>query len=129
MTVASVSSAVEAPPPPARGWPRERVVGHMLVGLWIVLGIGLVVYLTNAWNPALMEKYAPAYLSGLGVTVGLVAISVLTGAVLSVPVAYARMSGNRFLTAVAFGYVYFFRGTPLLAQAFLIYYGLGSFKP
>jgi polar amino acid transport system permease protein len=51
------------------------------------------------------------------------------GAVLSVPVAYARMSKNRILSAIAYGYVYFFRGTPLLAQTFLVYYGLGSFRP
>ena len=45
------------------------------------------------------------------------------------PVAYARMSKNRILSAIAYGYVYFFRGTPLLAQAFLIYYGFGAFRP
>ncbi len=45
------------------------------------------------------------------------------GAILSVPIAYARMSKNTILSALAYGYVYFFRGTPLLAQTFLIYYG------
>ena len=39
------------------------------------------------------------------------------------------MSKNRILSALAYAYVYFFRGTPLLAQTFLIYYGLGSFRP
>ena len=33
------------------------------------------------------------------------------------------------LSGLAYGYVYFFRGTPLLAQTFLVYYGLGSFRP
>ena len=48
---------------------------------------------------------------------------------LSMPIAYARMSKNTILSALAYGYVYFFRGTPLLAQTFLIYYGVGSFRP
>jgi polar amino acid transport system permease protein len=39
------------------------------------------------------------------------------------------MSKNRVLNAIAYAYVYVFRSTPLLAQLFLIYYGLGSFRP
>jgi polar amino acid transport system permease protein len=66
---------------------------------------------------------------GLGVTLTLVAISCLVGAILSVPVAYARMPKNPLLSVPAYAYVYFFRGTPLLAQTFLIYYGFGSFRP
>jgi polar amino acid transport system permease protein len=123
------SETVHRPPPPARGWPRERVVGTALVALWALLGIGLVLYLFNAWNPALFEKYAPLYLKGVGVTLTLVALSMVIGSVLSLPIAYARMSKNPVLNALSYGYVYFFRGTPLLAQTFLIYYGLGSFRP
>lgn len=123
------SETVLRPPPPARGWPRERVVGTALVALWALLGIGLALYLFNAWNPGLFEKYAPLYLKGVGVTLTLVALSMVIGSVLSLPVAYARMSKNSVLNALSYGYVYFFRGTPLLAQTFLIYYGLGSFRP
>ena len=39
------------------------------------------------------------------------------------------MSKNPILSAFAFAYVYFFRGTPLIAQLFLIYYGFGAFRP
>ena len=35
---------------------------------------------------------------------------------------------TRVLNSLAYAYVYFFRGTPLLAQTFLVYYGLGSFR-
>ena len=38
------------------------------------------------------------------------------------------MSNNRIISSVAYFYVYFFRGTPLIAQVFLIYYGVGSFN-
>jgi polar amino acid transport system permease protein len=120
---------VDRPPPIARGWPRARITGYLLIGFWIAVGIGLVTYLVLAWNPALFAKYAPAYISGLGVTLGLVVISTVIGAILSAPIAYARMSRNPVLSALAYSYVYFFRGTPLLAQTFLVYYGLGSFRP
>jgi polar amino acid transport system permease protein len=120
---------VDRPPPPARGWPRERIAGTALVAAWALLGLGLALYLFYAWDPELFEKYAPLYLRGVGVTLSLVAVSIVIGAVLSVPIAYARMSKNRVLNGFAYAYVYFFRGTPLLAQTFLIYYGLGSFRP
>ncbi|GAA2873550.1 polar amino acid transport system permease protein [Aminobacter niigataensis] len=120
---------VQRPPAPPRGWSRERIMGWAFVGLWAALGISLVTYLFSAWNPELFAKYAPSYLSGLRVTLTLVAVSIVLGAILSLPICYARMSKNRVLNAVSYGYVYFFRGTPLLAQTFLIYYGFGSFRP
>jgi len=127
--VANVSVDVERPPPPARGWPRQRVIGYGLVGLWILAGLGLVAYLALSWNLEFIAKYAPAYLSGVGVTLTLTVVSVLFGAVLSIPIAYARMSRSLVLSGLAYAYVYFFRGTPLLAQAFLVYYGSGSLAP
>lgn len=130
MSVAeSAYAAIERPPPPARPWTVGRIVGYVAVACWIAAAIGLIVYLTNAWNPDLFERYAPLYLKGLWVTIRLVIISTLIGTLLSIPIAYARMSSNRILKALSYGYVYFFRGTPLLAQTFLIYYGLGSFRP
>lgn len=127
--VASQAAVVEPPPPIARSWTRTRIAGHVLVGLWILLGVLLAVYLVTAWNPELFRRYAPTYASGLGVTMTLVVISTLLGALLSIPVAAGRMSRNPVIGGIAYGYVYFFRGTPLLAQTFLIYYGLGSFRP
>ncbi|KQU70016.1 amino acid ABC transporter permease [Aminobacter sp. DSM 101952] len=120
---------VQRPPAPPRGWSHERIMGWALVGLWSALALSLVVYLFRAWNPELFAKYAPSYLSGLRVTLTLVAVSIVLGAILSLPICYARMSKNRVLNAISYGYVYFFRGTPLLAQTFLIYYGFGSFRP
>lgn len=80
-------------------------------------------------NFDILATYGPRLLSGLVVTIELVALSVGIGAILALPVALARLSGSRLLGGVAFGYVYFFRGTPLLAQVFLIYYGSGQFRP
>ncbi len=80
-------------------------------------------------NLDLLARYGPRMLEGLLVTVELVAISVVLGALLALPIALARQSEKRWLRALAFGYVYFFRGTPLLAQLFLVYYGTGQFRP
>ncbi|MBZ9740590.1 MULTISPECIES: ABC transporter permease [unclassified Mesorhizobium] len=126
----SVSQAisVDRPPPRARGWPRTRIVGYALVGLWILFGLGILAYLIYAWNGEFFARYAPAYLQGLWTTLSLVAISMVVGAIFSLPVTYGRMSKSRFLSGLAYCYVYFFRGTPLLVQVYLVYYGLGSFR-
>ena len=128
MSAASESAPVDRPPALPRRWTRERLVGHGLVALWALLGVGLVAYLFGAWDPALFARYLPLYWSGLQVTLALVGASMVIGALLSVPIAYARMSRNPVLGAISYAYVYFFRGTPLLAQTFLVYYGLGSFR-
>ncbi|AZO68394.1 MAG: ABC transporter permease subunit [Mesorhizobium sp.] len=122
-------AAIDRPPALPRGWSRQRILGYALVCLWIAFLVGIAAYLILAWNGELFAKYAPGYVSGLGITLLLVAISIVLGAILSVPIAYARMSKNRVLSGLAYAYVYFFRGTPLLAQTFLVYYGVGSFRP
>jgi polar amino acid transport system permease protein len=127
MSAAADTVDIDRPPPEQRGWTRQKALGYVLLGLWTLFGIGLVWFLITSWNPELARKYGPGYLSGLGVTLALVSISMVLGAILSVPIAYARMSKNAVLSGLAYAYVYFFRGTPLLAQTFLVYYGLGSF--
>jgi len=117
------------PPAPPRQWTKPRIIGHVLVAIWTALIIGLLVYLYTAWNPELVRKYGPSYFQGLMTTLSLVTSSIILGAVISIPVTLGRMSKNRIFGAIAYAYVYFFRGTPLIAQVFLIYYGLGSFKP
>ncbi|MDP3898832.1 MAG: ABC transporter permease [Mesorhizobium sp.] len=129
MSAVDALPVTERPPALARPWGGKRMAGTALVALWIAIGFGMIAYFVTAWNPDLFNRYLPYYMSGILVTLTLVGISIVIGAVLSVPIAYARMSQNRLLSAVSYGYVYFFRGTPLLAQTFLIYYGLGSFRP
>jgi len=127
--VANAAVDVERPPPVARGWPTARIVGYLLVGLWMLAGIGLIIYLVLGWSSGFVGKYGASYLRGIGVTLTLTVISIVIGALLSFPIAYARMSRNWILSGIAFAYVYFFRGTPLIAQAFLVYYGSGSLAP
>jgi polar amino acid transport system permease protein len=125
-------TAIGEAAPPKRvqtGFTPARVGGWFLMALWIALGIELVWKLTSDFDAEFFEKHFPALLKGLVVTLELVTLTMLLAGVMSVPVALARVSKNRFVSGAAYMYVYFFRGTPLLAQTFLVYYGAGEFRP
>lgn len=69
------------------------------------------------------ESLFPLLRSSL-LTINLTVISMAIGACLALPLALGRLSTNRWLAGFCFSYIYYFRGTPLLVQIFLIYYGL-----
>ena len=74
----------------------------------------------------LIQLAVPVLLKGLWVTAALTVISVMIGFNLGLGLALMRMSSNRFLSGFAKYYSNVFRGTPLLVQLFLFYYGLGQ---
>lgn len=78
-------------------------------------------------NFELMVEALPKLASGIPLTLQLVSLSLLLGFVFAIGLALMRLSENRVVSRLAYGYVYYFRGTPLLVQIFLIYYGLGQF--
>ena len=78
---------------------------------------------------AFMGETLLALLAGIPLTLNLAFSSVALGAVVALALALMRMSGVRPLDWFARAYVFVFRGTPLLVQIFLIYYGLGQFRP
>ncbi len=128
MTTATLNETVVRPPPPARRWNKARIVGVALLTLWIAAALGLVYYLITAYTQAFADRYAMKFLHGLWVTFQIVGLSLVFGSLLSFPVALGRLSKNPVIGAVSFGYSYLMRGTPLLAQTYLVYYGLGSFN-
>jgi octopine/nopaline transport system permease protein len=65
--------------------------------------------------------------AGVPLMLQLAALSIAIGAVFAMVLALMRVSGVQALDLAARGYVFVFRGTPLLVQIFLIYYGLGQF--
>ena len=69
------------------------------------------------------------YFEGLKNTLILVSISLFIGLSFAVPLAVLRTSKNLLVSGPIRAYVYCFRGTPLLVQMFLIYYGMGQFEP
>jgi polar amino acid transport system permease protein len=87
--------------------------------LWVAGAIG--------FNTDIMATYGARIIAGCGTTLLIVALTMPIGAVIAYPLAMARMSKNRLLSNLAAGYIYFLRGTPQLAQLFLIYAGLATF--
>ena len=69
----------------------------------------------------------PDFFRGLRVTLILLAIALATGFVLSIPLAMARVSQNKWLSMPVFLFTYVIRGTPLLVQMFMVYHGLAQF--
>ncbi len=80
------------------------------------------------WDWNVIIEYFPRLIDGLWLTLELVFFSGLLGLILAVPLALMRASHNPWLRALPFGYIFFFRGTPLLVQIFLIYYGASQFE-
>ena len=70
----------------------------------------------------------PLLAKGAGLTLQLLFLSGFLGLCLAVPVAIARLSKTWWVSILPRTYVFLFRGTPLLVQLFLVYYGLGQFE-
>jgi len=72
-------------------------------------------------------KWLPKFFQGAVLTLELVGIAVILGLLLAIPLGIARSSKLWFVRAFPYAYIFFFRGTPLLVQLFLVYYGLAQF--
>ena len=72
-------------------------------------------------------KWLPKLLQGATLTLELVAVAVVLGLILAIPMGIARASRSPYVRALPYAYIFFFRGTPLLVQLFLVYYGLAQF--
>ena len=68
------------------------------------------------------------FLLGAWVTLQLTLLALVIGGLLSIPLAIVRAGTNPLLNAPVWAFTYTFRGTPLLVQTYLIYYGLGQFE-
>lgn len=75
-----------------------------------------------SWLP----KYLPMLPHAIFVTLQLVAFTMVFGIILAVPLGLAQVTGPKWLANIARSYCTFMRGTPLLIQLYLFYYGLGS---
>ena len=76
----------------------------------------------------LMITSLPKLLSASVITLKLLSASLIAGMVLGLFFAILRLSKNIIINQFAYGYSYVFRGTPLLVQIFIIYFGLGQIE-
>ena len=70
----------------------------------------------------------PLYANGAWVTLQLLVISLLLGLAIAIPLGVLRAMPNQWVSRSIWLYTYTFRGTPMLVQLFIIYYGLGQFE-
>jgi polar amino acid transport system permease protein len=98
----------------------------------------IVVALSAAWDVAVNKRYhwdvvvsylfAPQIMAGAGLTVLLTVVSMTAGITLGTVLAVMRLSANPILSTISRGYIWFFRGTPLLVQL-IFWYNIAALYP
>jgi polar amino acid transport system permease protein len=76
----------------------------------------------------LFDRFGWRMVEGFGVTLQLTTISVALGFAMAMPLAFVRVFSSAPVSLAAFTYTYLFRGTPILAQLFLVYHGSAQFQ-
>lgn len=100
---------------------------HRLALIALALGVAAWAVWAGRWH--WIDRYAALALWGLWQTVWLLGLSCILGFALAVPLGLAQAAGPWVLAAPARAFCTLIRGTPLLLQLWLIYYGLGSLFP
>ncbi|OQM77293.1 ABC transporter permease [Manganibacter manganicus] len=77
---------------------------------------------------AFLSETTMTLLAAVPTTLALFSLSVAIGGLLALLIVWMRVGGNPVLSAFAKGYIFVFRGSPLLIQMFLVFYGLAQFK-
>ncbi|MFD9034553.1 amino acid ABC transporter permease [Streptomyces sp. NPDC059567] len=131
---ATLTKTPSAAPPAA----HLRIVPARRTGQWaaatvvsVLLALGTVSVVRNKafqWDVVGDYFTSTAVLRGLGLTLWLTALVMLLGFALGTLLAVFRLSGNPVLRAVSWGYIWFFRSTPILVQL-LFWFNIGALYP
>lgn len=81
-----------------------------------------------SFDLSIIASSLPLIASGIWITLKLLVLSSVMGMILAVCILLLRISGRWYLAWPAMVYIYFLRGTPILVQIFIIYYGLPQFE-
>ena len=76
-----------------------------------------------SFDLSLIAEALPKILTGIGLTFQLLILSAVLGLALAIIIMLMRISGKWYLSWPAQVYIYIFRGTPILVQIFIVYYG------
>jgi polar amino acid transport system permease protein len=108
---------------------REFFVPRRIVML--ALGLALVVWcvVTLRWDWLANPKYQALIVTGIWNTLWLLVVTMVIGMALAIPLGLAQAVGPWYLAAPARVFCGVIRGTPLLLQLWLLYYGIGSLFP
>ncbi|MBQ4823632.1 MULTISPECIES: ABC transporter permease [unclassified Leisingera] len=106
---------------------RDLMQPHRIVMMLIFAALVIWCAVSLRWD--WLPKYAPLALEGLWTTIWILAASLVIGFLLAVPLGLAQAVGPWYLSVPARTFCTIIRGTPLLLQIWLLYYGLGSLFP
>lgn len=123
-----IKAGIEEAEAPASTGPAARwLQPHRVVLILIAAGLFVTMAMTMRWD--WLPQYSGQLLTGLWRTVWLLVASVALGFLMAVPLGLMQVTGPWFLSAPARGFCTLIRGTPLLLQLWLLYFGLGSLFP
>lgn len=95
----------------------------------LLIGAGLIALVATSMRWYWLPDYYGALLAGIWKTILILVSTSLLGFVLAVPIGLVQVTGPRPLAMLCQGFCTIIRGTPLLLQLWLLYYGLGSLFP
>lgn len=95
----------------------------------IALALALVLWSAFSLRWDWLAEYAPLMAEGIWNTIWILVVTSVLGMVLAIPLGLAQAAGPWYLAAPARSFCTVIRGTPLLLQLWLLYYGLGSLFP
>ncbi len=103
-----------------------RHPGRWIAAVAILLVLAALIHSlwtnTNIIHSSITEfLFDPRIIKGVGLTIFITVVSMVIATILAIVLAVMRMSANPVLRAVSFGYIWFFRGTPLLVQ--IVFWG------
>jgi polar amino acid transport system permease protein len=97
----------------------------ILIAVAVLAIAAAAVFMRWDWLP----QYYDLALAGLWRTIWILAVTCALGLALAIPLGFVQAAGPRWLAAPAYAFCTVIRGTPLLLQLWLLYYGLGSLFP
>jgi polar amino acid transport system permease protein len=106
-----------------RSWVRP----HRLILAGIAAALVLLMAFNMDWS--WLERYGTDIINALWLTITLLVSSIIAGFLLAVPIGLVQVTGPRSLAWLALGFCTIIRGTPILLQMWVLYYGLGSLFP
>jgi polar amino acid transport system permease protein len=108
---------------------QALLIPRRLIMLAIAAGLLALCFIYGRWDWLAEAKYQKLMLTGIGNTLTLLVITIVLGMSLAIPLGLAQAVGPWYLARPAQAFCGLIRGTPLLLQLFLLYYGIGSLLP
>ena len=127
-TVQATSAPDESIPVVPLKHPVRRAIAVVLIIVAVSAAWDVAVNQRYHWDVVVSYLFNPQILTGAGLTVVLTVVSMSVGIALGTVLAIMRLSANPILSTISRGYIWFFRGTPLLVQL-IFWYNIAALYP